>query len=315
MPAAPPIFRAAAAPLRRRKAPALALLVLGALLFLGPIVGGMFAKVAAGKQMIDEFAPHLEADALARYDNDIALLRRGAAAVDAVYAQGAVQTGQFPGIDAYRQRSTQINDRAAGLLATIGGAEPDYRRVADIGGFDRVPFLIVVVGLVSLYSGGVLLKGARGRTPFAAGLVVVAAFAVVAYPFASNLPRGTRAGEEMLHTLEPVMTTTEVRALQLDFVAMVHAVGLLDTGFRKIPQPGQPGADIAELVERWPTVSSAFAELVGTMNDNIDNFNDLEDLDGMTGGLSTMPWLLVGIGVVTAGCAIAALPRRIKETS
>lgn len=289
--------------------------MLGALLILGPIVGGMFAKVAAGKQMLDEFAPHLEVDALARYNNDITLLRTGAAAVDTIYAQGNVKLGEFPGIDDYRARSTEINDRAAALLAQIGGAEPDYRRVADIGGFDRVPFMLVLAGLVALYGGGVLWRGGRGRAPFAAGLVVVASIALVAYPFVSNLPRGTRAGERMLQQLDPVMTKAEVRTLQLDFVAMVHAVGLLDTGFRRVPQPGQAGTDIATLVEKWPTVSSAFAELVGTMNDNVDNFNDLKDLNEAPGGLSAMPWLLVGLGVVTAGCAIAAVPRRQKETS
>jgi len=320
LPAAPPVFRAAAAPLRQRKAPAVALLVLGALLFLGPIVGGLFSKVASGKQMIDEFAPHMEADALARYDADLAILGRGAAGIDAVYAQQRVAAGEFVGIDIYRQRSTDINERAAALLDRVGGAEPDYRKVDAIGGFDRVPFLIVIAGIVALYGGGLLLRGGASRSRSGAALVVVASVALVAYPFLSDLPNGTRAGERMLATLEPVMQPAAVRQLQNDFVAMVHAVGELDTSFRGVPQPGPSGADVATLVQSWPKVSSDLAALVGALNDNIDNFDAFDDLDGFTrsagvSGLTAMPWLLVGTGALSAACAIAALARREKETT
>ena len=37
--------------------------------------------------MIDAFAPRMEADALARYDTDLGILRGGASGIDAVYAQ------------------------------------------------------------------------------------------------------------------------------------------------------------------------------------------------------------------------------------
>ena len=308
------MIRATAAPLRQRKAPAIALLVIGALFVLAPIVGGMFSKVASGKQMIDEFEPHMVPDTLARYRTDLATLRTGAAAIEQVYATQHVAAGAFNQIDTFRPAFPEIDREATALLDRVSGAEPDYRAVSNIGGFDRVPFLIVLAGIVALYGGAVLLKGERRRAPGAAALVVVAAVALVAYPFLSDLPSGTRAGQRMLSELKPVMTPTQVRTLQNDFVKMVGAVGQLDTAFRAVPQPGQAGTDINALVAGWPGISSDFAELVGTMNDNIKNFNALEDLDGMTGGLTNMPWLLVGIGVLSAGCALAALPRRTKET-
>jgi hypothetical protein len=297
-----------------------ALLVLGVLLVLGPIVGGMFAKVAAANQLIDEFAPHLEADALARYDADLDIMRRGAAGVDAVVVQQGIPDGQFPGIDAYRRRSVEIDRRATGLLDRVNAAEPDYRRVADVGGFDRVPFLLVLGGMAAFYGGCVLLGGTRGRARGAAAVVVLASAALVGYPLLSDLPSGTRAGERMLNTLAPVMTHGEVRALQDDFVVLVTAVGELDTGFRGVPQPGPAATDVATLVSEWPTVSSDLATLVGALNDNIDNYEDLDDLDGITrglgvSGLAALPWALVGFGVLGAAGAIAALPRRQKETA
>jgi hypothetical protein len=320
LPLAPPVTRPIAPAVRRPKTPAVALVVLGALLVLVPIVGGMFSRAAAGKQLIDEFEPHLEVDALARYDGDLATLRTAAAALDTVYAEQGVVAGRFPGIDEYRGHANEIDQRASELLVTIRAAEPDYRRAADIGGFDRVPFLIVVAGLVALYGGCVLLFGTRGRGRPAAALVVVATVALALYPFVSDLSRGTRAGERMLDALTPVMREAQVRQLQDDFVLIVHAVGELDTGFRDVPQPGAPGAAIAALVDGWPAISSDLATLVGAINDNLDNFTALRDLDSLTSpvglsGLTSLPWVLVGVGAAGAVLAGAAWPRVRKETT
>jgi hypothetical protein len=322
LPAAPPVLRGVAATLRQRRAPAVALLVLGAVLVVGPIAGGLFSKVAAANQLLDEFAPHLEADALARYDEDLAILRDGAAGIDAVAAEQQVPAGRFEGIDRLRAERTEIDRRATDLLARVAGAEPDYRKVASVGGFDRVPFLLVAAGLACTYGACVLLFGSRSRTRAggAAAAVLVAAAALVAYPLLSDLPSGTRAGERLLNTLAPVMTPQQVRSLQDDFVVLVQAVGELDTGFRAVPQTG-PGAEAAAaLVRQWPRVSSDLATLVGDLNDNLDNYDDLDALDRATSavgvsGLAALPWALVGIGFASAAGAVAALPRRQKETS
>lgn len=317
LPEAPPITRGEALPVHRPKAPAIALLVLGLALTLGPIVGGLFAQVARGTQLLDRFEPHLEADALARYGTDLEILRQGAASVDATYAAQAVPAGRFVGLDRYRQESPAIDARATALLDRIEAAEPDYREVHDIGGFDRVPFLVVGAGIVAIYGACVLLAGRRDRARAAVGLVVLAGAALAAYPFLSDLQDGSSAGERLLPALAPVMQPEEVRALQLDFVVLVQVVGELDTGFRAVPQ-ATPGA--LDLVEAWPKVSSDLATLIGTLNDNIGNYDALDDLDARTrslglSGLAGLPWLLVGVGVASAGLSIAALPRRSKETA
>jgi hypothetical protein len=319
LPVAPPVLRGVAATLRQRRAPALVLLVLGILLILGPIAGGLFAKVAAGKQLIDEFEPHLEADALGRYDEDLGILRRGAAGVDAIVAEQHVAPGRFARIDEYQSKSGAIDQRATDLLERVATAEPDYREVAGVGGFDRVPFLLVLGGLASVYGACVLLGGARSRARGAVAVVVLASAALVGYPLLGSLPSGTRAGERMLNTLEPIMNPRQVRVLQEDFVVLVQAVGELDTGFRAVPQPGPAGADVAALVDQWPRVSSDLATLVGDLNDNIGNYDDLASIDDATSaigisGLAALPWALVGLGLACAACSIAALPRRQKET-
>src|SRR4051812_4090222 len=197
--------------MRRPKAPAVVLGVLGVLLVVGPIVGGLFSKVASGKQMIDRFAPHMEDDALARYRTDLTTLREGAAAVDTIYAQQGVVAGRFPGLDAYRRDANAIDRRASVLLDRVSRAQPDYRRTAAIGGFDRIPFLVVLYGMVATYGACVLLFGGRGRARSAVALVVLASVALAAYPFVSDLNRGTRSGQRMLHSFASFMTHGEVR--------------------------------------------------------------------------------------------------------
>lgn len=319
LPPAPPVLRASA-PGRRRRGPAWALIVVGLLLTLSPVLGGLFAKVAAGQQMIDAFAPHITLSALDRYAADLATLRTGTAAVDAVYADQDVPAGKFPGLDAYRGNAAQVDARATDLLARIRAAEPDYRQVSDIGGFDRVPFLVVASGIALTYAGGVLLGGRR-RSGGALLLAATASVVLIGYPFASQLPEGTRAGHRLQDALAPVMTTGTVQALQLDFVDLVTAVGELDTRFAGVPVPGQDRDQVAALVTAWPEISSDLATLVGTINDNLDNYQELDDLDGLTSsvgvpGLVVVGWTLVGAGALTAAAVLAASPvltRRRKD--
>jgi hypothetical protein len=318
LPKAPPVIRATATRMRRPKAPAIALLVLGVALTLGPIVGGLFSKVASGKQMIDQFAPHMEADTRARYGTDLQTLRRAAKAVDTIYIEQGVSRGRFPGLDVYRDRASAIDAHATSLLDRVNTAEPNYRRIAKIGGFARIPFLLVLYGVALIYAAYVLLGSSGSRARAAVGLITVASVALAAYPFVSDLRGGTKAGQRMLHSFAPMMTHGEVRLLQADFVVLVTADGELDTGFRAVPQTGQAAADVTALVNGWPGISSDLASLVGTVNDNIGNFNALDDLDASmrragVSGLESFAWLLVGLAVAGAALSAAAVPRRRRE--
>jgi hypothetical protein len=320
LPNAPPVTTVAATPLRRPKAPAVALLVLGVLMVLGPIVGGMFAKTAAGNQMINEFAPYMQSSALARYGRDIQVLNAGAVGIDAIYSHQDIATGQFPGLDEFRRDSPAVVGRASELLRQVKSAQGDFQQVTRIGGFDRIPFLIVAGGLVEIYGACVLLAGRRSRAKSAAVLVVLAAVAVGIYPFVSNLSDGSLAGQRMLHSLSPVMTPHKVRQLQEDFIVLVNVDGELSTTFRGVPQPGPADTAVTTLVKHWPGISSDLASLVGAVNDNISNYDALDDLDRLThdvglSGLGAFPWVLVGIGAVGASLAIGAFPRRGKESS
>src|SRR5947209_3749892 len=87
----------------------------------------------------------------------------------------------------HRPKLPAIDDRAARLLDRVKAAEPEYRKVASVGGFDRMPFLIVLTGIVAIYGGGVLLVGRHSRVKPTILLVVLASAAVAVTPVLSNL--------------------------------------------------------------------------------------------------------------------------------
>ncbi len=317
LPAAPPVVRTSAPAAPRRRLPAIVLLVVGLALVVGPILGGVFSKVASGQQMIDNFAPYMALDSLDRYDSDLKTLRTGAAAIDTVYAEHPIAPATYPGVETYRTEARAIDTRATTLLTRIRASQPDYRRVSDIGGFDRVPFLLVVSGLALAYAGGALLNSRRRRAGGVVVLAVVAGAALIAYPLLGNLPAGTRAGERLQHALAPVMTTATVRAEQDDFVVLVTAVGELDTNFHAVPRTPQARAAIDALVQAWPGVSSDLAGLVGAINDNLHDYGQLSALDRSThplgfSGLVSLPWFLVGTGALSVAAALAA-PTRTRR--
>ena len=318
--AAPPVTRTTGRPYRRPRAPAWVLVFLGAALVVGPVLGGMFSKSAAGRQMIDRFAPHMTPAALHGYQADLAVLRRAGTAVQDVYAHQPIPAGAYPGLEVLRRQTQSINSRDQRLLDRIVATEPDYRRVAAIGGFDRIPFLLTTAGLVFLYGGGVLLAGRRRRGRGAAALVALVAAALVAYPFLSGLNRGDVAGEHLLRSFTPVMTAGEVRQLQSDFVVLVTAVGELDTGFRHVARPGPAADAIAAVDQQWPRISSDLAALVGVINDDLGNFTSLRQLDALPRhlglpGFEAFTWMLVAVGCLGLGGAAAAWPRPQRKTT
>jgi hypothetical protein len=319
IPSAPPIKRTPPAPIRRPRPPAIGLLVLGIALVIGPIAGGLFAKAADGQQMIDQFAPYMESSALSRYGADLETLRRGTSGLDMVYRQQGIAAGRFPLLDDFRLQSTAIMTRASDLLGLVSATEPDYVRVSEIGGFDRMPFLVVLGGIVAIFGGSLLLAGSAGRARTAAVLVLLVSTAFAAYPLVGGLNGGASAGNRMLHSMAPVMTSGEVRKLQSDFVVLVEAVGEMETSFRGVARPGPDGSDVTALVDKWPTVSSDLASLVGVIENNLGNFDALESMNTLTRGIGVpgllaFPWLLLGTGTLTAGLALAAWPRGRKET-
>ncbi|MFT4042719.1 MAG: hypothetical protein QM673_06100 [Gordonia sp. (in: high G+C Gram-positive bacteria)] len=291
------------------------LLIIGIILVVAPLAGGLFSDVAAGKQMLDEFSPRLQAAQLDSYRDDVTLLRDAATGLSRVYAAQSIPSGAYPAIDDYRAQSPAILRRADDLLARITSGVPNYRRVAAIGGFDRIPLLLLAVGTALIIAGSTLLFGRSTHARRAWSAAGIAGLVLVAYPWVGGLVAAGNSGEQMLRTLAPVMTAANVRTLQNDFVVVVTAVGVLDTEFTKVHTTGTDGAAINALRTNWPRVSGDLADLVGTVNNNLDNYDALRALDAVSrpvgiSGFVGLGWLLLTLGLLIALVAAAGLIRQ-----
>ncbi|MDL9937128.1 hypothetical protein QSJ18_10275 [Gordonia sp. ABSL1-1] len=319
LPSAPAITRGVATRFHRNRIAGIALLVVGVVLSIGTLAGGIFGDVAAGRQMLDTFEPHLQVDAMAGYRSDVALLRAAGVGLDRIYTAEHLSPQDFPAVDDFRRQAPAISARADDLLSRITTSVADHRRLSTVGGLDRIPFLLFVVGLVAIVAGAVVLVGGRRAAVRALVATMVAGTTLALTPFLGGLASAAGAGDRLVGNLAPVMNPAQVRVLQNDFVVVVSAMGVLDTDFRAVAAPGPDREKVAALQQNWSTVSGDLARLVGDVNDNIDNYRALADLNDATAGVGVsgfraLPWLLVGAGIVTVATALVAWPRKRKNT-
>lgn len=295
---APPVTRGTTPQRRPRHAAAVLLVALGAAILAGVIGSGLFSTVAGGQQMLDAFGPHLDRDALARYDADVATLRSGARAAQ----QDPALQRELAGVRQWAAASGAIDARAQGLLDRVSAAEPDYRAADAISGFDRVPLLLTALGLAAVVAGVALARGIRGG---AATVAILLGLATAAYPLGSGLWAGAGSTERLVTAFEPVMREQQVVALQQDFVVIVQAVGQLDARGDRASLPPA----LRRLVAQWPDISSDLAGLVGTVNDERGRYEALRDLPD----LALVPTGLLALGLGTTALTLAALPRRTRR--
>lgn len=302
---------AEAGPAPRPRWPFVALIVLGVLLFVLPVVTGMFTRAAGGQQMLTEFRPFVSSEVLAKFRDYLDTV--DAARAD-VQATQSVAGGHYERLDVFVAQYPSIRQDMNGLLDAVGGQVSNYGQLRAVGPFDVLPFLLAVPGLVLLGAGVWGLRRTRnGEKALGARiLAVLAAAALIAVPFADGLFSRAPAGAELIDAFTPIMTHERVAAVQRHFVVLVAAEGELDTQFlgdlrQRDPARAVPGIDA--FVSQWQPMTADFASLIGVMADNVDNFGRVVALDRITAPLGFRSfdyfgWFFLVPGVLAAAAAI-----------
>jgi hypothetical protein len=307
LPDAPAVPRAAV-PARLRW-PAVALIGLGAVLIVAPFALGLFGKVASGQQLLDRFTPLLTDDSLARFDADLALLRDGAVTVGRVGDQYGVPADRYPGVAAYRAAAPGIDERGTALIGSVRAGTTDFDRLAAVGGFDRLPLILVIAGIAFAVGGVAVLRSDARGARIGAVAAAVAGAGLVAFAASSGVLATAGPAQALVDRFAPIMNEAQVRTLQTDFVAVVGAVGEIDTGYPGVRVEPPEATELAQLKTGWPQASRDLADLVGQINDNIDNYRALVSLGRLspipgTTGWQVLPAVCIGAGV--AGIVLAA---------
>ncbi|MFN8056750.1 hypothetical protein [uncultured Gordonia sp.] len=314
LPDAPAVPRALAP--SRRRWPAVALISLGVVLIVAPFALGLFGKVAAGQQLLDRFAPLLTDDSLARYDADLALLRDAAGTVGRIGEHHGVPADRYPGVATYIAAAPGIDGRGTGLIGSVRAGTADFGRLAAVGGFDRLPLILVIAGIAFTGGGIALLRADAGGARIGAVAAAIAGVGLVAFAASSGVLATAGPAQALVDRFAPIMNEAQVRALQTDFVTVVGAVGEIDTGYPGIRVAPSEAAELTGLKAGWPQASRDLADLVGQINDNIANYRALVSLGRLspipgTTGWQLLPAVCIGAGV--AGAVLAAAGLRTKQ--
>lgn len=307
-----------------RRGPLLAALVLGLGLVAAPAVFQMFSRAPKGGDMITEFRPYMTKAEISKFQRyireiDAADVESGqrlpplmqqrlgldAAAVDQRYAGYAELHRQWKAID------TDMGD----MLATMHRDIDDFEAVDALPPFPLFPWFFVVPGLLVVgFAGWGLVQARRDRSARGARIaVIVLGLGIVAAPAMFQMFTRAPKGAEMIDDFRPFMTTKKVRTIQGYFRVIGEGEGDLRVGvFGALETEGGVSASqleaqlpaTAKFSKGWPTMFGDFGQMIGTMTDNVDNYQAVDALPPFT----LFPWFFVVPGLLIAVLGFAARP-------
>lgn len=315
--------RPAVANARRPWWPSALLMIIGLVLVVAPVAGGMFYPAAQGQQMIGQFGPYVQAETLESFRADLQLLERARLESAAVNNELGTGAQEYQLVAAFVRDYPDIDAEITAMLDGIDSGRSDFARLESVQPLSLIPFVPLLAGFALVLVGGWgirrSVRGASARPVIAVGAAV--AIVVGLTPVIGGWVGDTRAADPLLERFESVLTEQQVRAVQSDFVVLVGAIGDMDSGYvdaahtRGIPTPA-----IDELGTRWQPMSSDFAGLIGTMNDNLENYSGVAELNDKTrslgfGAFAALPWFVIGAALATLAALAAQGVRPARRVS
>jgi hypothetical protein len=300
-----------------------ALAVIGAGLIAAPAVFQMFHRAPLGATMIKEFAPYMTVARLDGFQRDLREIDVGVREADTEVAATLAGPGRvghrrfderYPGFAEFQQRWGPIHADMSDLLDRIQANRGNYGAVAALPSFKLFPWFFVIPGaLVLLAAGAALLWrtaawGAIRWVLVALGVGLVLAPAV--FQMFDRAPKGGR----MMKAFKTIETRHKVETIQGYFGEI--AVGQGAVRLELIPALRRTGLTpediarrfpgVAALDRRWAHILGDLTPMIGTMSDNVDNYQAVAALPPFP----LFPWFFVLPGLLVVGLTFAAQPRR-----
>ncbi|MFI5777458.1 hypothetical protein [Nocardia sp. NPDC051570] len=312
------------APPARPRWPFAVLVAVGVALILAPIVTGMFPRAIKGEAMIEAFAPYVTSSSIEGYRGDLRVLDGARTNVLTLRAQGLEQ-GRYDRVDTFVRDYPGIRSDISTMLDAIDSQRGNYQRLADLPPIGALPWFLALAGVILTGAGvfGFRRASAGGRGVVWRSIAGLAAVGLIAISLVGGLFSAAPAGRPLIDGFRPILTRDEVRTMQGYFVTLVAADGELNSRYTAAIRAAHPDADlsgVAALESRWQPMTSRFAALIGTMNDNIDNFDAVVALDDSTKPLGFtafrgLGWFYLVPGVIVVAAAAAGLrePRKDRQ--
>jgi hypothetical protein len=263
----------------------------------------LFAVGTAFEEMIGDFRPALQDDAIATYRSDIAGLGAVAeefqTAVLPGLAQALQQTpedlgtmlnAQFPAVAAGMAMLPEAGPQFEGLIDTLASQQSNFASADAIPTKNlpaqTVPWGFTIIGVLAIGLGvWMVLKGTR----LTAILALVLGALIVIGSFVLSLPGKSADADDLNEALEPVYTVETVNgaegALQVIGAMGEEMQGTMLPALGQMLQMDQATLNqffgehfpaIAQAMQTFPETMDRFDGLVTTFADNLDNYDTLK---------------------------------------
>ncbi len=292
-------------------------LVIGLGLAAAPAIFQMFTRAPKGGDMIDAFEPYMTEAKITQFQNYMVEIDAAVtemqdelepALVDEAGVDAAAIDEDYVSYADFRDQWATIDADMTEMLDTMQANIDNYNAVAALPPFPLFPWFFVIPGLlIAGFAGWALWRSGHGRASRAAVIVLLAlGVGLIAAPAVFQMFTRTPKGGEMLDEMRYLMQDEKVQTVQGYFLVIGAGEGTVRT--QMLPTfdeagatpPALPATD--QFIEEWPTISNEMAPMIGTMADNVDNFQAVDDLPPFP----LFPWFFVVPGLLVAAFAIVA---------
>jgi hypothetical protein len=305
------------------RGPMVAVLVIGVGLIAAPFIFQMMAgenRAPAGGEMIDQFRPYMTDARITKFDGFMDLINRAEQSYKADLRpavasapKNAAQQSALGQVDDWSRKwegDDGIFADMSVILRDVRANLDNYKAVDNLPPFWMFPFFFIVPGLIIAFlARAALRRMRRGAGPGAPGkALVVMGVGLIAAPFIFQMMGGeNRAfqGADMINDFKPIMTAERVTSVQNYFPVIGLAEGQLRNQLVPLAktQANSPSIPVIDQFSKtWPEVGNEFAQFLGAMSDNLDNFAKVKALPPF----SLFPFFFILPGLMVAGFALAA---------
>ncbi|HKY77802.1 MAG TPA: hypothetical protein VJS45_16830 [Acidimicrobiia bacterium] len=303
--------------------PMVAVLVIGLGLLAAPFIFQMMAldnRAPAGGEMIDQFRPYMSEARITKFDGFMDLINRAEQSykadlrpVVAGAQSNAAQKSALGQVDDWAKKwegDKGIFADMGGLLRDVRANLDNYKAVDNLPPFWMFPFFFIMPGLIIALLARAALRGMRrgAGTGKAGKALVVMGVGLIAAPFIFQMMGGeNRAfqGADMISDFKPIMTAERVTRVQNYFPVIALAEGQLRNQLVPLAKSQAISSStgvIDEFSTTFPEIGNEFAQFLGAMSDNLDNFAKVKALPPF----SLFPFFFILPGLTVAGFALAA---------
>lgn len=292
-------------------------LVIGLGLVAAPAIFQMFDRAPKGGDMIDAFGPYMTEEKITEFQDymveiDTAVSEMSdelePALVDDAGLEAAEIDESYVSYAEFQDEWDEIFAEMTDMLDTMEANLGNYNAVASLPPFALFPWFFVVPGLlIAGIAGWALWRSRRGRAGRGAVIaLVVMGVGLIAAPAVFQMFTRAPKGGDMINEFRYLMNEEKVQTVQGYFLVMGAGEGTVRV--RMLPAFEEAGATPPELpatdqfIEDWPTISNEMAPMIGTMADNVVNYQAVDDLPPFP----LFPWFFVVPGLLIIGFAVAA---------